>query len=127
MASTVLCLLPGLFIPKLLVRTSDSTIFSYSFLCFETLGMIPLQIIAYVCNSIDMALNLLESYPELAIALDRNGRSPVEVLAGMSFAYQSGNWLVYWKQWIYNREYHSFLVQSIKLYAILLTPWRVNL
>ena len=89
--------------------------------------MIPLQIIAYVWNSIDMALNLLESYPELAIALDRNGRSPVEVLAGMSFAYQSGNWLVYWKQWIYNREYHSFLVQSIKLYAILLTPWRVNL
>ena len=100
MASTVLRLLPGLFFTKLLVRTSDSTIFSYSFLCFETLGMIPLQLIAYVRNSIDMALCLLESYPELVIALDCNGRSPVEVFAGISFAYRSGNRLVYWKQWI---------------------------
>ncbi|XP_075644587.1 uncharacterized protein LOC142615704 isoform X4 [Castanea sativa] len=50
----------------------------------------------------DMALDLLEHYPELAIAPDYYGRSPVEVLAGMSFAYQSGNRLVYWKQWIYN-------------------------
>ena len=118
MASTELCLLPGLFIPKLLVRTSDSTIFSYSFLCFETLGMIPLQLIAYVCNLIDMALDLLESYPELAIAPDREGRSPVEVLAGMSFAYQSGNRLVYWKQWIYNSEYHSLFSISLLNYML---------
>ena len=75
-----------------------------------------------------MALDLLESYPELAVAPDREGRSPVEVLAGMSFAYHSGNRLVFWKQWIYNSEYHSlFLDQSIKFYAILLAPWRVNL
>ncbi|KAM4081490.1 hypothetical protein ACJW30_11G096400 [Castanea mollissima] len=53
-------------------------------------------------KAIDMALDLLEHYPELAIALDYYERSPVEVLAGMSFAYQSGNRLVYWKQWIYN-------------------------
>ncbi|XP_075644032.1 uncharacterized protein LOC142615207 [Castanea sativa] len=53
-------------------------------------------------KAIDMALDLLEHYPELAIAPDYYGRSPVEVLAGMSFAYQSGNRLVYWKQWIYN-------------------------
>ena len=118
MASTVLCLLPGLFIPKLLVRTSDSTIFSYSFLCFETLGMIPLQLIAYVCNSIDMALYLLKSYPELAIALDRNGRSPLEVLAGMSFAYRSGIQLVHWKQWIYNSEYHSLFSISLLNYML---------
>ena len=118
MASTVLCLLPGLFIPKLLVRTSDSTIFSYSFLCFETLGMIPLQLISYVCNSIDMALDLLESYPELAVAPDREGRSPVEVLAGMSFAYRSGNRLVYWKQWIYNSEYHSLFSISLLNYLL---------
>ena len=54
-----------------------------------------------------MALYVLESYPELAIATDCNGQSPVEVLAGMSFAYRSGNRLVYWKQWIYDSEYHS--------------------
>ena len=54
-----------------------------------------------------MALDLLERYPKLAIALDFNGQSPVEVLADVSFAYRSGNWLVYWKQWIYDSEYHS--------------------
>ncbi|XP_075644590.1 uncharacterized protein LOC142615706 isoform X2 [Castanea sativa] len=59
---------------------------------------------AIYSKAIDMALDLLEHYPELAIALDYNGRSPVEVLAGMSFAYQSGNRLVYWKQWIYNKK-----------------------
>ncbi|KAM3729276.1 hypothetical protein ACB098_M004200 [Castanea mollissima] len=57
---------------------------------------------AIYSKAIDMALDLLESYPELAIALDGRGRSPVEVSSGMSFAYQSGNRLVYWKQWIYN-------------------------
>ncbi|KAL4599600.1 hypothetical protein ACB092_11G138100 [Castanea dentata] len=57
---------------------------------------------AIYCKAIDMALDLLEHYPELAIARDYYGQSPVEVLAGMSFAYQSGNRLVYWKQWIYN-------------------------
>ena len=54
-----------------------------------------------------MALDFLERYPELAIAPDTNGQSPVEVLSGVSFAYRSGIWLVYWKKWIYNSEYHS--------------------
>ncbi|KAM4071931.1 hypothetical protein ACB094_11G098700 [Castanea mollissima] len=57
---------------------------------------------AIYSKAIDMALDLLERYPELAIAPDCYGQSPVEVLAGMSFAYESGNQLVYWKQWIYN-------------------------
>ena len=118
MAPTVLRLLPGLFIPMLLVRTSDSTIFSYSFLCFETLGMNLFQLIAYVCNSIDMAWYLLESYPELAITTDFFGQSPVRVLAAKSFAYRSGNRLVYWKQWIYNSEYHSLFSISLLNYML---------
>ena len=65
-----------------------------------------------------MALNLLESYPELAIALDYNGRSPGEVLANTSFAYRSGNQLVYWKQWIYNSEYHSLFSISLLNYML---------
>ena len=54
-----------------------------------------------------MALDLLERHPELAIATDINGQSSVEALVSVSFAYQSGNRLVYWKQWIYDCEYHS--------------------
>uniref|UniRef100_A0A7N2LF91 Uncharacterized protein n=1 Tax=Quercus lobata TaxID=97700 RepID=A0A7N2LF91_QUELO len=59
---------------------------------------------AIYSKAIDMALDLLERHPELAIAPDCNGRSPVKVLAGMSFAYRSGNRLVYWKEWIYNTK-----------------------
>ncbi|KAM4073186.1 hypothetical protein ACJW30_M001800 [Castanea mollissima] len=43
---------------------------------------------AIYSKAIDMALDLLKRYPKLAIALDGRGRSPVEVLAGMSFAYR---------------------------------------
>ncbi|KAM3685173.1 hypothetical protein ACJW31_11G098100 [Castanea mollissima] len=43
---------------------------------------------AIYSKAIDMALNLLERCPELAIASDCYGQSPVEVLAGMSFAYR---------------------------------------
>ena len=65
-----------------------------------------------------MALNLLERYPELAIALDCYGRSTVEVLADMSFACRSGNRLVYWKQWIYNSEYRSLFSISLLNYML---------
>ena len=65
-----------------------------------------------------MALDLLERHPELAIAPDYNGWSPVEVLAGMSSAYRSGNRLVYWKQWIYNSEYHSLSSISLLNYML---------
>jgi len=69
--------------------------------------MIPFQLIASVCNSIDMALDLLQHYPKLAIARDCHGQSPVEVLAGISFAYRSESRFIFWQQWIYDSEYHS--------------------
>ncbi|KAK7832263.1 hypothetical protein CFP56_026656 [Quercus suber] len=73
---------------------------------------------AIYSKAIDMALNLLDSYPELAITLDCYGQSPVQVLAGMSFAYRSGNQLVCWKQWIYNSEYHSLFSISLLNYML---------
>ena len=65
-----------------------------------------------------MALDLLKRYPDLAIARDFNGQSPVDVMAGLSFAYRSGNWLIYWKQWIYNSEYHSLFSISLINYML---------
>ena len=79
-----------------------------TFLCFETLATVLFQ--PSVCNPIDMALKLLEHYPSLATALDMRGESPVLALACMSFAYSSGNQLIFWKQWIYHREYYSLFV-----------------
>uniref|UniRef100_A0A7N2LGF7 Uncharacterized protein n=1 Tax=Quercus lobata TaxID=97700 RepID=A0A7N2LGF7_QUELO len=58
----------------------------------------------------NMALKLLEQCPGLAIALDMRGESPVLALACISFAYPSGNQLIFWKQWIYHREYYSLFV-----------------
>ena len=82
-------------------------ILSLSCLYFETRARIPFQLIAYVFNSIDLALDLLQRYPKLAIALDAFGMSPVDALARLSFAYPSGNRLIFWKQFIYDSEYHN--------------------
>jgi hypothetical protein len=77
-----------------------------------------------VCDSIDMALLLLQSYPDLAIAKDIYGQTPVLALASISSAYPGGNQLICWKQWIYNSEYHSlFSYFPFNYSAIFHTPW----
>lgn len=103
----VLRLLHGVFIPGLLVRTQDLVVHLLLFLCFKIFGITFYKLIASVCDSIDMALHLLKSTPTLATALDTNGESPLVALACMSFAYPSGNRLIFWKQWIYKSEYYS--------------------
>lgn len=52
-------------------------------------------------GAFEMALHLLKTTPTFATALDINGESPLLALACMSFAYPSGNRLIFWKQWIY--------------------------
>lgn len=69
--------------------------------------MISFQLVPSVCDSIDMALYALEKFPNLVTALDIENESPVLALASMSFAYTSGNHLIFWKRWIYNCESHS--------------------
>ena len=64
-----------------------------------------------------MALDLLRLYPALALALDVNNQTPLLALASVSYAYQSGNRLIFWKQWIYDSEYNSFLLLSIPLFC----------
>lgn len=58
---------------------------------------------AIYAKAFDMALLLLRRYPDLAIAKDIYGQTPVLALASISSAYPSGNRLICWKQWIYNR------------------------
>ena len=62
-----------------------------TFLCFETLATVLFQLIAFVCDPIDMASKLLEHYPSLATALDMRGESPMLATACMSFAYFGSN------------------------------------
>ncbi|XP_075645462.1 uncharacterized protein LOC142616508 [Castanea sativa] len=62
---------------------------------------------AMYSKAFDLALDLLQRYPKLAIALDAFGMSPVEALARLSFAYPSGNRLIFWKQFIYDSEYRT--------------------
>ncbi|KAK7830163.1 hypothetical protein CFP56_028518 [Quercus suber] len=69
---------------------------------------------AIYAKAFDMALDLLERVPSLAIALDFTGMSPMEALARLSFAYPSGNQLIFWKQWIYDSEYHSLFTLPFK-------------
>uniref|UniRef100_A0A2N9HVA0 PGG domain-containing protein n=1 Tax=Fagus sylvatica TaxID=28930 RepID=A0A2N9HVA0_FAGSY len=53
-------------------------------------------------KAFDLALDLLRCYPTLALALDANKQAPLLALASVSFAYPSGNQLIFWKQWIYD-------------------------
>ena len=55
-----------------------------------------------VQHNIDIALDLVDRCPRLVFAQDRNGRSPVFVLAGMPDYFLSGNRLVFWDRWIYS-------------------------
>ena len=54
-----------------------------------------------------MALDALKKFPTLVTALDVEKESSVLALASMSFAYTSGNHLIFWKQWIYSCESHA--------------------
>jgi hypothetical protein len=70
-----------------------------------------------------LALDLLRRYPALALALDANKQAPLLALASVSFAYPSGNQLIFWKQWIYDSEYHSlFSYFPYNYFAILHKP-----
>ncbi|GMY20969.1 protein ACCELERATED CELL DEATH 6-like isoform X2, partial [Fagus crenata] len=53
-------------------------------------------------KAFDLALDLLQLYPVLALALDVNNQTPLLTLASVSFAYPNGNRLIFWKQWIYD-------------------------
>ena len=79
--------------------------------------MTSFQLVPSVCDSIDMACHVLEKFPNSATALDIENESPVLALASMSFAYTSGNQLIFWKRWIYNRESHSLFSTIIKLWT----------
>ncbi|XP_030967072.1 protein ACCELERATED CELL DEATH 6-like isoform X2 [Quercus lobata] len=60
-------------------------------------------------GAFDLALHLLNRTPTLATALDTNGESPLLALACMSYAYPSGNRLIFWKQWIYQNRLSNLL------------------
>uniref|UniRef100_A0A7N2R3K1 Uncharacterized protein n=1 Tax=Quercus lobata TaxID=97700 RepID=A0A7N2R3K1_QUELO len=53
-------------------------------------------------RNLDMALHIIQCYPELAIARDRANRTPLLALASMPCVFSSENSLVFWKRWIYS-------------------------
>ncbi|KAG6670438.1 hypothetical protein I3843_Q064900 [Carya illinoinensis] len=58
---------------------------------------------AIYSRNLDLALHLIRHFPSLTHAFDDRGESPLLALASMRNAFPSGNRLVFWKQWIYNR------------------------
>ncbi|KAE8056199.1 hypothetical protein FH972_012990 [Carpinus fangiana] len=49
-------------------------------------------------QNLDIALDLIERCPSLALARGKSGHTPLHALA---FASPSENWMVFWKRWIY--------------------------
>ncbi|KAF5468384.1 hypothetical protein F2P56_012539 [Juglans regia] len=57
----------------------------------------------YNVRALDIALDLIKKYPDLALTPDRSGRySPIFALASMPTSFPSGKPLVFWKKWIYS-------------------------
>jgi hypothetical protein len=50
----------------------------------------------------DIALQLIQRCPSLALALDNDNCSPLYALSAMPYAFQSEDQLVCWKRWIYS-------------------------
>ena len=89
----------------------------------KILTIIPFQLNTSVCHSIDLALDLLKREPEFITSLDLDEVSPLVVLATLSYAFPSGNQLVFWKQWIYDGGNYVFSYLPLNCSAILCKPW----
>ncbi|KAG7951576.1 hypothetical protein I3843_12G014700 [Carya illinoinensis] len=61
-------------------------------------------------RDLDMAWLLMERCPHLAFAFDGRDISPLEVLAVLTDAFESGTGMVFWKQWIYNHCIHISMI-----------------
>lgn len=57
--------------------------------------------LAYVCTS-DVALDILEHHPRLAISFGFDNFTPIYVLAQMPKLFPSGGRLWFWQRWIYS-------------------------
>jgi hypothetical protein len=61
--------------------------------------------------SLDIALDLIKQCPSLALALDKEGSSPLYALSASPNTFPSVDGLVFWKRWIYNYcEYQSLFL-----------------
>ncbi|KAB1225368.1 hypothetical protein CJ030_MR1G015692 [Morella rubra] len=56
---------------------------------------------AIYTSNLDIAWDLLKRSPDLALALDKDGDSPLLALASMPNLFGNGNRLRFWKRWIY--------------------------
>ncbi|KAG2675780.1 hypothetical protein I3760_12G022200 [Carya illinoinensis] len=57
---------------------------------------------AIYTGTLDIALNLIQRCPRLALALDKDKESPILALASMCHSFPSGTQLGFWKQRIYS-------------------------
>ncbi|XP_062174334.1 uncharacterized protein LOC133879675 [Alnus glutinosa] len=77
-----------------------------------------LCILAIYSRSLDIALDLIQKRPQLALALDKEDRSPLYALAESPNAFLSGDGLMFWKRWIYKYCIHiqpTSAIEEIRL------------
>lgn len=63
-------------------------------------------------NFVDIALKILQDYPELALTLDVDGATPLYRLAGRPALFEFENQPWFWQRWVYSSEYHFYSVPS---------------
>ncbi|KAA8537203.1 hypothetical protein F0562_029665 [Nyssa sinensis] len=87
-----------------LLGHKDMVLYLYSMIegDLEKEDRIGLLIAAMTANLFDVALDMIQRHPELAIARDGNGDTALHVLARKPAAFSSGNQLGIWQRCIYS-------------------------
>ncbi|XP_050279701.1 uncharacterized protein LOC126720895 isoform X2 [Quercus robur] len=75
----------------------------------------PLLTEAIYNRNLDIALDIIRRFPELAIARDRAKRTPLLALASMPYLFSSENSLVFWKRWIYSNIQSTLTTNETRL------------
>ena len=71
-------------------------------------------------NSTDLALDIIEKHPRLAVTLDMDDLIPLYVLGQMPSLFKRGSQLWFWQRWIYSCEYIHLQLCSYFLPSLLL-------
>ncbi|KAL6311808.1 hypothetical protein AAG906_018600 [Vitis piasezkii] len=71
---------------------------------------------------LDLALDILEKHPSLAVTLNEDGVSPLYILGQMPSLFKSGTRLWFWQGWIYSCEYIFNLFSRKRYRCIQIVP-----
>ncbi|KAG7949111.1 hypothetical protein I3843_13G044000 [Carya illinoinensis] len=91
----------GLFGKKCFLSYHSLAVISDDFISWQHNSFCSLFSVHMHDSTLDIAVHLMEGWPRLAFAPDRDNFTPLYVLASMPHAFPGATRLAFWKKWIY--------------------------